>query len=281
MAALVEWYTHAFQVSPDSIRVFNDLSVSGTCETEEKESGKEKYVSLKNRKPAEITLTAILDARLGCDVRNEVMTYINEAQKGTSDYIYANGGKLIGCKMMLTSAKASKIEIAPMGKWAYAQVALTFKQATKEDGSTSSSSSGGGGSSGSGSSGGGSSGGSKKTTSLKLISTVQDMVEVNSVFADAAVAKVKQAAVEYANSQAAKDAAKAALISNANKIINPATTLKSLASSFSSKTTSSSSKSSSSSSSKSSSAATKVSSVSSVVKKVSSAASNKVVLMKK
>ena len=280
MAALVEWYTHAFRVSPDSIRVFNDLSVSGTCETEEKESGKEKYVSLKNRKPAEITLTAILDARLGCDVRNEVMTYINEAQKGTSDYIYANGGKLIGCKMMLTSAKASKIEIAPMGKWAYAQVALTFKQATREDGSTSSSS-GGGGSSGGGSSGGGSSSGSKKTTSLKLISTVQDMVEVNSVFAEAAVAKTKQAAVEYANSQAAKDAAKAALISNANKIINPATTLKSLASSFSSKTTSSSSKSSSSSGSKTSSAATKVSSVSSVVKKVSSAASNKVVLMKK
>lgn len=273
MAALVEWYTHAFRVSPDSIRVFNDLSVSGTCETEEKESGKEKYVSLKNRKPAEITLTAILDARLGCDVRNEVMTYINEAQKGTSDYIYANGGKLIGCKMMLTSAKASKIEIAPMGKWAYAQVVLTFKQATKEDGSTGSS--GGSGSSGGGSSSGSSSSGSKKTTSLKLISTVQDMVEVNSVFADAAVAKTKQAAVEYANSQAAKDAAKAALISSANKITNPATTLKALSSSFSSK-------SSSSSSTKTSSAASKVSSVSTVVKKVSATSvSNKVVAMKK
>lgn len=258
MATLVEWYTHKFEVASDSIRVFNDLSVSGTCETEEKESSKEKYVSLKNRKPAEITLTAILNAYLGCDVQNEVMTFVNEAQKGTSDFLYANGGKLMGCKLMLTSAKATKIDIAPGGKWTHAQVALTFKQSTKADG-TVASSSGGGGSSGGGSSSK-SSGGGSSSSKTQYGTPYQSLIGTSSVFAPAAEEKAKQGAIEYANSQAAKDAAKAQLVSNAYKPSNPANTLSALTkAAVSSKTSSSSS--SSSKTSSTSSAAAKVSSV--------------------
>lgn len=268
---LIEWHSHKFEVASDAIRVFNDLAVSGTCETEEKEASKEKYVSLKNRKPAEITLTAILSAYFGCDVQNEVMTFVDEAQKGTSALIYANGGKLLGCKMMLTSAKATKIDIAPGGKWTHAQVALTFKQATKADGTTSSSSGGGssGGGSSSKSSGGGSSGKQYGTPWQSLIGT-------SSVFAAASEEKAKQGAIEYANSQAAKDAAKAALISTASKPISPSAKLSAITKAA---TSSKSSSSSSSSSSKAASAVAKVSSV--VSKVVSKTGSTKVTVKKK
>jgi len=279
MATLIEWYTHKFEVASDSIRVFDDLSVSGTCETEDKESSKEKYVSLKNRKPAEITLTAILNAYLGCDVQNEVMAFVDEAQKGTSSFIYANGGKLMGCKMMLTSAKATKIDIAPGGKWTHAQVALTFKQSTKADGTVASSSSGGGSSGGGGSSSKSGGGGSSKT---QYGTPWQSLIGTSSVFAPAAEEKAKQGAIEYANSQAAKDAAKAQLISSAYKPTNPASTLSALTkAATSSKSSSGSKSSSSSSSSKTSSAAATISKVSSVIKSVTSKTSSTKVTVKK
>ena len=108
-----------------------------------------------NAKPAEISLTVVLNALTGCDVRKEALAFVSEAKAGKQDYFYVGNAKLVTAKLMLTDATISDVEITNGGKWVNAKVQLTMKQSTKDNGSTSGSS----GSSGSGGGGGG--GGSK------------------------------------------------------------------------------------------------------------------------
>ena len=173
MGTMAKWLDHKFEVSPNLIRGFDNLQVKGSCESEEQENGMEKYVVWKNGKPMEISLTAHLSAALGCDVRNEAINFIAEANWGRKDYfyVYDNRGawKLIMCQVMLMTANISKVSIAPNGKWLWADVALTMKQCGNSYGDTSvpggagnetDSGSGSGDYGGSGSGGGGYGGGS-------------------------------------------------------------------------------------------------------------------------
>lgn len=158
MGEIARWNGHSFTVSANLIRSFNDFSIKGSSDTEDKTSDKEAYVSRKNGSPREISLTAQLNAMLGCDVQTEAMAFVKEAYAGKSDFFYCAGKKLLTCKLMLTDASADKIEMDATGRWIRAEVKLTFKQSTKDDGTTGGSSSGGGGS-------------SSKKTSVKTQST--------------------------------------------------------------------------------------------------------------
>ena len=148
MPTIAWWNNHRFEISPSVIRGFSNLQVKGTCETTDKTDRQEKYQTFKNTQPAEISLTAHLDARLGCNVWREAIDYVIEARWGKSDYfyVYENGqyAKIFAIKMMLTSAAVSNVVIAPTGKWIAADVALTMKACKVSDNNNLQSSSGGG-----------------------------------------------------------------------------------------------------------------------------------------
>lgn len=164
MAEIASWNGHSFTVSPNLIRGFTGLTITGSSETEDMESDGQKYVSRKNSKPSEISLTAELNALTGCDVKGEAMAFVNEARSGATGYFYMSGKKLMACQLMLTDASISETTIAVNGTWVRCKVKLTMKQCGKyEDGGTPSAAS----SASYGDSGGSSGSSSSKKTSTK------------------------------------------------------------------------------------------------------------------
>lgn len=141
---IARWNGHIFEVSSEVVRGFTGLSITGSTETEDTESGGQKYVSRKNGKPKQITLTAVLNAQFGCDVKAEAMAFVDEATASEKDYFYIGGKKLMECSLMLVQADVSEVSIAPGGTWVRADVKLTLKQCSKNDGSANGSGSGGG-----------------------------------------------------------------------------------------------------------------------------------------
>lgn len=206
MAVMAKWNGHKFEVSPSVIRSFMALSFKGGSETEEKTAGGQKYVSRKNGSPLEISLTAVLDRRLGCDVRKEAAAWTEEARAGKTGYFYvrekSSNYKLTPCKMMLVEAAASEVEMTPTGRWVRANVQLKLKQCGSCDGESSGSSSGGGGAGG-GSSSGGSSGGYTKRS---VVSTTPSVTSRSNRVAAALVSKPSRAVSRRATvSSAVKD----------------------------------------------------------------------------
>lgn len=134
MAEIGRWNNHVFTVSPSVIRSFTGLSVKGSSNTEEKESSGQKYVKRKSSKPAEVSITVMLSALTGNEVRKEAMALVDEARKGASDYFYIGGQKLVTCKLMLTEASVSEAELTGSGEWVSCKVQLSMKQASKYDG---------------------------------------------------------------------------------------------------------------------------------------------------
>ena len=137
---MLRWAGFTFCVRHDRVLGLKDLTINATCETEDKDSGGEKFVARKSGKPADVTLTALLNARLGVNVQQEALAMQDAARNGTTDYMYAATAKLFPCLLMLTGAKINKPSLTPAGAWRSCEVALTFKQASKWDGSTSASS---------------------------------------------------------------------------------------------------------------------------------------------
>lgn len=133
MSQIGRWNGHTFEVGPSLIRSFSGLSIKGGSETEDKTTGDQKYVSRKNGNPREIGLTVSLYARLGCDVRNEALAFVEEATQGAKDYFYMGERKLVTCSVMLTDAEVTEIELTNGGVWTRAEVKCTFKQAGKND----------------------------------------------------------------------------------------------------------------------------------------------------
>lgn len=205
MAEIGSWNGHSFVVSPTLIRGFTGLTIKGSSETEDKTSNSQKYVSRKNSKPSEITLTVEPNAMTGCDVKNEALKFVDEARCGANNYFYLSGKKLISCKLMLTEASISETVIAPNGTWVSCKVKLTMKQCAKYDGTSS------GSSSGSSSSSGGSSGSSSssKKTSTKTSAT-KTMVSKAVAFV-----KSTQAAAKSASTAASSAKAKITKVVNA------------------------------------------------------------------
>lgn len=186
MPEVGKWNSHTFVVSPNIIRSFTGLTIKGSSETEDKETGGQKYVSRKSGKPAEISLTVLLSALTGNDVRNEALAFVDEARRGSQGYFYVGGKKLVTCQLMLTDASISETQIASNGVWVGCKVQLTFKQSGKYDGESGGSSSGGG-------SSGGSSGGSKKTSVKKKTTTSSGILSAVKGAVTGAISAAKKA----------------------------------------------------------------------------------------
>lgn len=143
MAEIGRWNNHVFEVAPNVIRGFGNLTIKGSSETDEKATGGQKYVSRKNGNPAEVGVTAILSALTGCDVQAEALTFVDEARLGANGYFYIGGKKLMTCPLMLTDAVVSEAVIAINAAWISCEVKLTLKQCGKYDGESGGSGGGG------------------------------------------------------------------------------------------------------------------------------------------
>ena len=61
-----------FEISSSTALLLNNIRMSAECETEDQTDSSQQYVSAKNGKPLQVTFTAIIDANLGGDVRENV-----------------------------------------------------------------------------------------------------------------------------------------------------------------------------------------------------------------
>ena len=104
MAEIGRWNGHIFEVSASIVRWFSALTIKAGCETEDKTSDKQKYVKRKAGNAAQVTMTITLLSALGCDVRREMETFLEEARAGKKDYFYIGNSKLLPEKLMLTDA---------------------------------------------------------------------------------------------------------------------------------------------------------------------------------
>ena len=214
------WATFKFKVSNKKINSFTDLSIKGSIKTEEKTKTKDKQeiTVKKTTKSTEISMTVHLYASTGCKVKKEAMNLVKAARKGKKGYFYVGGKRLVKHKLMLTDASVKEISFYGKMKWYAADVALTFKQSSKDDDTSddSDSSSGSGSSSGGSSSGGGSAGSGSKKTSVKTTSPkstsgkikgaaskVNSSSDVDAVSSAAPVKKTVKNAIDYVR-QAAK-----------------------------------------------------------------------------
>lgn len=147
---LISWGGSRFFVTPTFVRSYKNLQISASCDTEDEESGGEKYARKKNDGAYKFNLTAILDKRLGeADVRTEALRLAESARTGTKDYVYNCGSKLFTPQMMGADATIKNIVCTPGGEWISCEVDITLKQCSKNDGTTGgSSSTGSGGGSG-------------------------------------------------------------------------------------------------------------------------------------
>ena len=79
----------------------------------------------------------VLNQAFKKNVKKQAMAFLDDAQAGKTDYFYVGTSKLVSCKLMLTDASIEGVELSPKKmEWISASVALTFKQATKSDGTT-------------------------------------------------------------------------------------------------------------------------------------------------
>lgn len=133
---LVQFRDFVFEVTPNKIQSFQQWTITGQADTEEKETDKQKYVSLKGRGVAQMELTAVLNYFAGADVQKTVLDMVEAANAGAEGYVYFTGKKLFTYKMMLVKAEAKTIQIAANGLMTYAEVSLSFRQSTKKNGKT-------------------------------------------------------------------------------------------------------------------------------------------------
>lgn len=127
------WGNHTFEVNPALIRSFTGLTIRGGAEVDEKTSNNQKYVQRKAGNAHELTVTVILSAYLGCDVREEAMAFVEDARNCEEGYFYIAGKKLLPEMLMLTEAQVSEVQLSPTGEMVHAQVQLTMKQSDKGD----------------------------------------------------------------------------------------------------------------------------------------------------
>lgn len=132
MAMIGQWNGIRFEISHENTVLFQNLKLTAECETKDKEAGSQHYVSAKAGKAAQISMTILLNASLGTDVRQTAMTILDQSQRGAADHFYVGGKKLFPFKVMLVKADTEKILISPSGTWVSAEINVTMKQSGTE-----------------------------------------------------------------------------------------------------------------------------------------------------
>ncbi len=132
MAVIAQFGELKFEISSSTALLFHNLKMSAECETEEQTDNSQQYISFKNGKAVQISLSAILNASLGIDVKQQATDFLNTAQRGGQGYFYAGGAKVFPFKLMMTKADTEEITIDPSGRWVSTKINVTLKQSSKE-----------------------------------------------------------------------------------------------------------------------------------------------------
>lgn len=132
MAVIAQFGELKFEISSSTALLFEKLKLSAECETEEQTKDSQQYVSAKNGKPVQISLSIILNEALGIDVRTQTTEILNAAQRSTQGYFYAGGAKVFPFQLMMTKADTEEIAIDPAGRWVSAKINVTLKQSSNE-----------------------------------------------------------------------------------------------------------------------------------------------------
>lgn len=187
---MIKWSGHGdvcFFLKANEIRGVKDISISAKLETEDETVDSEKYTKKKNDGGYEITMTAVLNAALGVDVKKVALAMTESARIGNTGYFYMATQKLLTPQFVATDAKIKNLRTNRTGTWLECEVDFTLKQSSKFDGSTEAATDG---SSGGGGDDGASSGGS---TSRKYKVQIPGMGEV-SVWGTSVQSAIRQAA---------------------------------------------------------------------------------------
>lgn len=132
MAVIAQFGELKFEISSSAALLFQGLKMSAECETAEQTGNSQQYVSAKNGKAVQISLSIILNAALGIDVKMQATDILNTAQRGGQGYFYIGGAKVFPFKLMMTKADTEEIAIDPSGRWISTKINVTLKQSTKE-----------------------------------------------------------------------------------------------------------------------------------------------------
>lgn len=133
MSVMARWNIFTFEIDYSKALLFDKLHMSAETETEDTTENGQKYVKTKNGKPLSVTLTAIVNAAMGADVRTTVLQMMDAAQRSTEDYLYVGYEKIFPFRLMLTKAETDDIGLIPGGGgWVSANVNLTFQQSSPE-----------------------------------------------------------------------------------------------------------------------------------------------------
>ena len=135
---LVNWSGQkgvSFYLKSKEIRGVKDINISASLDTEDNEADSEKYTKKKNAGSYQITLTAVLNAALGVNVKEVAIAMTEAARQGKSGYFYMSTKKLFPSQFMATDAKITNLRLTRKGKWSYAEVEFTLKQCSKYNGS--------------------------------------------------------------------------------------------------------------------------------------------------
>lgn len=132
---LIKWSGFTFYVNPHSVQSFKGLSIDASCPTSVEENGEEGYLRKTKNGAFGLSLTAIIDKRIGAgDVKGYAMQFVSAARTGSEGWVYINGSKLDVGIMMSTSATIRNVTMAPNGTWISCEVSLSLKQCTRLDG---------------------------------------------------------------------------------------------------------------------------------------------------
>lgn len=128
MGTIGQWGAIRFEVTSSTAMLFQDMKLTADCETEERTEDEQKYIAAKAGKPVQITMTIMLHAALGIDVRGTMLLLFHSSQRGLEDYFYCGGQKIFPFKMMLTKATLDSLQTAPSGNWISAKADVTLMQ---------------------------------------------------------------------------------------------------------------------------------------------------------
>ena len=157
---LIQWGDIAFYAKPSGIRTYKGLTLKSSTTTETEENGDDAYIKKKKNGAYEISLTAILDKRLGeGDVLSSARHILECCRSGYTGYIYCRGAKLVSSQMMGVSANINNVLQSPNGSWISCEIQISLKQSSKLEGDCGASPQ----ASSDGSGGGGDGSGGKKT----------------------------------------------------------------------------------------------------------------------
>mgnify|MGYP002626203178 CR=1 FL=1 len=129
MAAMAKWGGIAFSVNSNKALTFSNMKRSYSARWESHDIiGKRPKMEFKGADMDEITITVILDARLGIKPRATMKKFREAAKKGKVSHFYVGGRKVAKYKFYIASGEENWKEIWNKGELISATADITFKE---------------------------------------------------------------------------------------------------------------------------------------------------------